>query len=131
MSGRENRKFPKVGVFLVVISCSGKWLLDIRQQEPVLPFKELSGGESWEGALGLVKQGLGLEDKEHSLAGIGSGIAKDQESWVYCVFKSEEVNEVSLQGYKWIQPEKDNSTRFLDCKIKQAFLGSPKQIWED
>ena len=129
MLDKEKRQFPKVGVFLIAISSSGKWLLDIRGEKPSLPFKELSGGESWEQALTIVKRDLAIEKTDHSLAGIGAGKSLADESWVYCVFKSEAVSETSLKGYQWVNQEKVNGLEFLSHEIQQAYLRSPKQVW--
>ncbi|NBX77431.1 MAG: hypothetical protein EBQ92_12825 [Proteobacteria bacterium] len=131
MSDSKNPKFPKVGVFLVVISVSGKWLFDVRRGTPRLPFKELAGGESWEGALGLVKKTVAVEIKSHSLTGIGTGEGQNQENWVYCAFKSEGIKEVLLEGYQWLAPETCNTLEGLDLKIKQAFYVSPNHFWAD
>lgn len=127
MSGKGVQKYPKVGIFLIVESHQSKWLWDISSGEPSLPFKELLGGESWEGAVNALKEELQLKRNDSFLSGMGSGRGEKGVGWTYSVFHIKEVREMVLPGFEWIDPEKANPIQSLSLEIKKNFLSSHSQ----
>lgn len=132
MSDSVHEKYPRVGVVLIVISKQGKWIVDVRNPESALPYRELFGGETWEQAASSLLEDLKVEPpKELELAGIGAGVGPQREGLVYCAFTVRGVPEAIQPGYDWQAPEKTNKLNELSLCIKESFLSSYPQIWTD
>ncbi|MFM8269702.1 MAG: hypothetical protein ACKN9V_05885 [Pseudomonadota bacterium] len=112
----RKQKYPKVGVFLLVLSSGGKFLIDRRGKEKSFPFKELAGGETWEKTVKSIICELKLNEKRYELVGIGSGLDFKGESLVYSAFKLEVAQERPIPGFEWQTVEKAQELSLLSLE---------------
>lgn len=127
----ETRKFPTLGIFVIVQKPSGDWLYVLEEGHKKLPFREFTGGESWRSLVQQFKTEWGLEAVEERLVGVGSGNLSGWGAEAYGVFLMKGVPALAPQEHGWEHPEITLRWDSISLEIKRNCLTYPSRVWTD
>lgn len=127
----ESRKFPSLGIFVIVQKPSGEWLYVQEEGQKKLPFRDFSGGASWKSLVRQFKTEWGLETLEEQLVGVGSGNVGDWGAEAYGVFLLRGVPTRTPQDHGWEQPETASRWNAISMEIMRNCLDHPSSVWSD